>query len=113
MGGYNGKLLSSIICKILNINNNNNNQQQEILLKTNMNFIMIGGDSLSATRIVRTLYSIHYNLDNDSGRILGGKYGILDDEIFHVKYLLSICFTLADYVDFLDRNGVCISNSDS
>eukprot|EP00977_Amphora_coffeiformis_P016939 scaffold5364_cov164-Amphora_coffeaeformis.AAC.37 len=77
---------------------------QLTLLTTSATFAMLGGDSLTATRVVRALYAHHYNVFN--GRELGGAHGILDDDVFSVRHLLR-ANNLGEYVDLLQRNNVC------
>lgn len=73
---------------------------QESLLTTQSSYLMLGGDSLTATLIVRSLYAIHANL-RDS-RFLGGSFGMLQG-IFAPQHFLRSS-TLGDYVDWLDSN---------
>ena len=75
----------------------------ESSLVSDSNFAALGGDSLAATRVVRSLYASHHSVFN--ARRLGGKYGTLEGA-FSVKHLLS-AKTLGTYVDWLDSNGVC------
>jgi len=77
---------------------------QLTLLTTSVTFAMLGGDSLTATRVVRALYAHHYNIYN--GREVGGVHGILDDDVFSVRHLLR-ANNLGEYVDFLQRKNVC------
>jgi hypothetical protein len=66
---------------------------------------MLGGDSLTATRLVRALHARYHNV-HDS-RFLGGTYGILDGP-FAVRHFYS-SKNLGEYVDWLDSQGICDS----
>ena len=81
----------------------------ESCLSLDSNFAALGGDSLAATRVVRSLYASHNLISN--ARHLGGKFGALDGA-FSVKHLLS-ARTLGAYVDWLDTNGLCGSTADA
>ena len=76
---------------------------QQASLWGTSSFPAIGGDSLTATRVVRGLYAAHHSIRD--GRTLGGSYGQLEGP-FGVKHLLAAP-TLGTYVDWLDANGVC------
>jgi hypothetical protein len=73
-------------------------------MTTAATFAMLGGDSLTATRIVRALYAYHHNIWNS--RNLGGAFGVLDDDTFSVSHLLR-ARNLGSYVDFLESKNVC------
>ena len=61
------------------------------------------GNSLTATRVVRTLYATHNGVEKS--RFLGGSFGTLDGAL-GASHLLQ-AETLGQYVDWLDKNGVC------
>ena len=82
---------------------------QQSLLTTATSFGVLGGDSLAATRLVRSLYAYH-NRVNDS-RHLGGQYGVLEGP-FAVSYLLQTK-SMGEYVDWLDSHGVCRSTNEA
>lgn len=94
-----GRFIFNILIECLNLQLN-----QQDIITTKANFAMMGGDSLTATLIVRSLYALHHNVNNS--RNLGGAYGSLDGP-FNVSHLLS-SNTLGEYVDFLDSKGVMI-----
>jgi acyl-CoA synthetase (AMP-forming)/AMP-acid ligase II/ankyrin repeat protein len=96
--GKSGSVVAKTIVDVLNLQ-----PCQEQLLTTAASFAMMGGDSLSAVLIARTLYALHQNVQNS--RFLGGEYGQLP-EPFTVANILR-ARTLGDYVDLLDRNNVC------
>ena len=96
--GMAGSIVSETLVDCLNLQT----CQQE-MLTTNISFSMLGGDSLAATRVTRALYAYHHGVENT--RFLGGAFGVLDG-CFDVIHLLRAP-TLGDFVDFLDRNGVC------
>lgn len=73
------------------------------LLSTEATFAMLGGDSLTATRVVRALYACHHDVFNS--RQLGGAYGTLDDDTFSVRHLVQAS-NLGAYVDFLQGQNV-------
>lgn len=85
-------------------------QCQLPLLTTSATFAMLGGDSLTATRVVRALYARHHDVFNS--RQLGGVYGVLDDDTFSVRHLLQAP-NLGEYVDFLQGNHVLQELQDS
>ena len=58
---------------------------QQSMLTTDANFAMLGGDSLTATRVVRTMYANHHGVPNS--RHLGGAYGSLEGA-FAVSHLV-------------------------
>jgi hypothetical protein len=76
---------------------------QRHLVTTNVRFGELGGDSLAATRVVRSLYAHHHNVLNS--RFLGGEYGTLDGP-FAVSHLIR-AKSMGDYVDWLDSHGLC------
>jgi len=92
-----GPAVANEIVSCLNIQPNHMS-----LLTVDACFAMLGGDSLSATRIVRGLYALHHGIDNV--RTLGGSYGILEGP-FNVSHLLGAT-NLGRYVDYLDQEGV-------
>eukprot|EP00957_Ditylum_brightwellii_P133164 10153298-Ditylum_brightwellii.AAC.1 len=73
------------------------------MVTTSANFGVLGGDSLAATRVVRTLFANHKGIRDN--RYIGGAYGVLDGP-FDALHLLR-AETLGAYVDFLDGHGVC------
>jgi hypothetical protein len=77
---------------------------QKTLVTTCSTFVMLGGDSIAATLIVRALYAQHYHVID--GRELGGGYGILDDDTFSPRHLLC-AKSLGSYVDFLQSKNIC------
>jgi acyl-CoA synthetase (AMP-forming)/AMP-acid ligase II len=92
-----GKFVYNILIECLNLQS-----KQRDIVTTKANFAMLGGDSLGATLVVRTLYATHHEVNNS--RHLGGSFGSFDGP-FHVCHLLQ-SMTLGDYIDFLDSNGV-------
>jgi acyl-coenzyme A synthetase/AMP-(fatty) acid ligase/ankyrin repeat protein len=96
--GESGALVADVIIDCINLQ-----PCQQSLLTTSANFAMVGGDSLAATRVVRTLYANHHGVDNT--RFLGGSFGVLEGA-FEVTHLLS-AKSLGEYVNWLDGNGVC------
>ena len=101
--GNAGHVVCKAIASALNLPSS-----MEASLTSGSNFAALGGDSLAATRVVRSLYASHYSLVD--GRKLGGQYGQLDGA-FSVQHLLS-ARTLGSYVDWLDSHGVCASSVD-
>lgn len=95
--GSSGTMVADVITDILNLQ-----PCQQSMLLTKANFSMLGGDSLAATRVVRTLYASHHQVQNS--RFLGGSTGSLEG-VFSVSNLLR-CHTLGEYVDLLDSNGI-------
>ena len=102
--GKSGSAVSAAVAEALNLP-----PSTESHLSLGSNFAALGGDSLAATRVVRSLYASHNDISN--ARHLGGKFGTLDGA-FAVKHLLS-ARTLGAYVDWLDTNGVCGSTADA
>jgi ankyrin repeat protein len=96
--GRSGGIVSDTIVEVLNLQS-----CQQQLLTTSASFAMMGGDSLSATLIARTLYA--HNLEVENSRFLGGEYGQLPEPFNVVNLIRAKC--LGDYVDLLDRNNVC------
>jgi acyl-CoA synthetase (AMP-forming)/AMP-acid ligase II len=76
---------------------------QEVMLTSAVSFSMLGGDSLAATRVMRTLYAYHHNVDDT--RFLGGEFGRLGDSFDVVRLMRAQ--TLGDFIDTLDRNNLC------
>ena len=72
------------------------------ILSTTTTFAMLGGDSLTATRFVRTLYARYHNIVDS--RHLGGTYGTLDGP-FAVRHLYR-SRNLGEYADWLDSQGI-------
>jgi non-ribosomal peptide synthetase component F len=69
---------------------------QMSILSTATTFAMVGGDSLSATRVVRAIYARHHGLlDN---RFIGGEYGKKDGPLSPLNLLSAE--NLGVYVDF-------------
>lgn len=98
--GLSGKFVAQEIKSCLNLNPS----FLLLLLRTNMTFTMLGGDSLAAARITRALYARHFDIPDS--RELGGSFGVMDGP-FAVIHLLHSS-TLGDYVDFLDSSGVLL-----
>jgi acyl-CoA synthetase (AMP-forming)/AMP-acid ligase II/ankyrin repeat protein len=96
--GKSGAVVAEQIIECLNLQG-----CQKEMLTTTANFAMLGGDSLGSTRIVRSLYAYHHDLQNR--RELGGSFGAFEGP-FAVIHLLS-SKTMQEYVDWLDSNGVC------
>ena len=96
--GKSGAVVSKAVAEALNLP-----PSTESSLAPGSNFAALGGDSLAATRVVRSLYASHHSVFN--ARRLGGIYGTLEGA-FSVKHLLS-ANTLGAYVEWLDSNGVC------
>ena len=94
-----GALIAKHIVDCLNIL-----PSQLSLLTASATFTMLGGDSLTATRVIRAIYAHHHNISD--GRALGGAYGILDNDTFAVRHLLC-SKNLGEYVDFLQKKNVC------
>ena len=76
----------------------NIHSSQYHMIISSISFAMLGGDSLTATRVVRSLYATHKGIDNS--RSLGGEYGALPYP-FDASTLIS-SKTLGAYVDILD-----------
>ena len=76
---------------------------QEVMLTSAVSFSMLGGDSLAATRVMRTLYAYHHDVDDT--RFLGGEFGRLGDSFDVVRLMRAQ--TLGDFVDTLDSNNLC------
>jgi len=75
--------------------------QQKMVTKS-VSFAALGGDSLSAVVVCRTLYAHFHQIENS--RFIGGDYGTLS-EPFDTATLLQ-ARNLGDYVDLLDsQNG--------
>ncbi|KAG7349146.1 non-ribosomal peptide synthetase family protein [Nitzschia inconspicua] len=96
--GSSGEIVSNTINEVLNLQP----CQQQLLTKS-ASFAMMGGDSLSATLVARTLYAHHLQVENS--RFLGGERGQLP-EPFTVVNLIN-ARSLGDYVDMLDKKGFC------
>lgn len=95
--GRTGQMVAQEISECLNLR-----PSQETLLSTTATFAMLGGDSLTATRVGRAIYARHNNVLDS--RLIGGKYGVLEGP-FAVVHLLS-ADNLGAYVDWLDTHGV-------
>jgi acyl-CoA synthetase (AMP-forming)/AMP-acid ligase II/ankyrin repeat protein len=98
--GSSGAIVADHVVRCLNLQ-----PCQQSLLTTTTSFGALGGDSLAATRLVRSLYAYHNGV-NDSRR-LGGPYGVLEGP-FAVSHLLQTK-SMGEYVDWLDSHGVCDS----
>ena len=98
--GRTGPLVTKQIIDCLNLQSS-----QEKLLTTKATFGILGGDSLGATRLVRSLYALHHG--RRDSRFIGGEFGALGGP-FAVVHLLS-ARNLGAYVDWLDKHGVCES----
>ena len=96
--GKSGFFVSEELIRCLNLQ-----KSQTSLLTTEANFTLLGGDSLAATIVTRSLYAKHHGIANS--RNIGGSTGTLD-EPFNVENLLNAS-TLQKYVDYLDDFGVC------
>lgn len=96
--GTAGAIVAKEIIDCLNLQ-----RSQEALLTTSATFPMLGGDSLAATRVMRSLYAYHNNIYNS--RFLGGKFGELSGE-FKVVHLLAAA-NLGAYIDWLDHHSLC------
>lgn len=96
--GQTGCLVAAEVAICLNLR-----QCQISLMTTTSTFTMLGGDSLSATRVTRAIYARHHEVFNS--RLIGGEYGIVEGP-FAALHLLTAA-NLGDYVDWLDKNGVC------
>ena len=73
---------------------------QQKMVTRSVSFAVLGGDSLSAVVVCRTLYAHFHRLQNS--RHLGGEYGQLP-EPFNTASLLR-AKNLGEYVDLLDEN---------
>lgn len=76
----------------------NIHSSQYHMIISSTSFPMLGGDSLTATRVVRSLYATHKGINNS--RTLGGEFGALPYP-FDASTLIS-SKTLGAYVDILD-----------
>lgn len=76
------------------------------ILSTTTTFAMLGGDSLTATRLVRALHARYYKIQDS--RFIGGNYGALEGP-FAVRHLYR-SRNLGEYADWLDSQGICASN---
>jgi acyl-coenzyme A synthetase/AMP-(fatty) acid ligase/ankyrin repeat protein len=99
-----GRIVAQEIIACLNLSTS----AEQDLLTVAATFSLLGGDSLSATRVVRAVYARHHQIHDT--RHLGGPTGTLDGP-FAVQYFLR-AENLGQYVDWLDRNGVCTATSD-
>jgi acyl-CoA synthetase (AMP-forming)/AMP-acid ligase II len=95
--GTSGPIVADQIIDCLNLQ-----PSQEAMLTTSATFAMLGGDSLAATRVSRSLYALHHKVANS--RFLGGQFGNLGG-CFAVVHLLRVS-NLGAYVDWLDQHGV-------
>ena len=91
--GVSGLSLHNELVSSLNIHSS-----QYHMITSSISFPMLGGDSLTATRVVRSLYATHKGVNNS--RTLGGEYGTLPYP-FDASTLIS-SKTLGAYVDLLD-----------
>jgi len=82
---------------------------QRQLVTLDANFFTLGGDSLAATRLVRSLYAEYHGILNS--RNLGGSTGVLDGP-FSARYLLE-ADTLGDYVKHLESKSAFQVNKES
>jgi len=101
--GKAGKMVSDTLIDFLNLQ-----PCQQTILTTGASFAMLGGDSLAATRVARTLFATHHGVENT--RFLGGSFGSLDGPLSATHLLKAK--TMGDYVDWLDKNNVCSGGSD-
>jgi acyl-CoA synthetase (AMP-forming)/AMP-acid ligase II/ankyrin repeat protein len=101
--GQCGHTVSEKIIDCLNLN-----IAQQSMLKTTATFSMLGGDSLSATRLTRALYAMHHDIPDS--RFVGGDFGVLDGSFSITKLLSSR--DLGAYVDWLDSEGVHFARGD-
>ncbi|KAL7545143.1 hypothetical protein ACHAWF_008499 [Thalassiosira exigua] len=88
-----GSLVAEEVAECLNLQ-----PCQRQLVTPDANFFSLGGDSLAATRVVRSLYARYHGVCNS--RKLGGATGTLDGPFAAIHLLRSD--TLGDYVDYLD-----------
>jgi hypothetical protein len=102
--GFTGDIVSKTIIQYLNLQS-----CQQQMLTTSISFAMLGGDSLSAAVICRTLYANMNEIQNS--RWLGGGYGQLP-EPFNTPSLLR-ARNLGEYVDLLDKCGLKIKPTTS
>ena len=98
--GKTGSMIVEGISKCLNLQ-----PCQMRILSTTTTFAMLGGDSLTATRLVRALHARHHNVPDS--RFIGGNYGVLDGP-FSVRHLYR-SRNLGEYADWLDAQGICES----
>ena len=101
--GKTGSIIVEEITKCLNLQ-----ACQTRILSTTTTFAMLGGDSLTATRVVRALYARCHNVDDS--RFIGGSYGVLDGP-FSVRHLYN-SKNLGEYVDWIDAQGFSGSNAE-
>ena len=95
--GSSGAIVSDTLAEYLNLH-----ECQLRMLSTDVTFAMLGGDSLSATIVCRTLHAKHHKIINN--RFVGGASGQFP-EPFNVSNLLR-AKNLGQYVDLLDQHGV-------
>ena len=93
-----GRILEEVVVHHLNLQ-----KCQLDLVTTDVDFSMLGGDSLTSIKITRTLYAIHHGIQES--RHIGGVIGTLEGP-FAASQLLS-SRNLGEYVSFLDRHGIC------
>jgi hypothetical protein len=96
--GLAGSKVSEILIECLNLQ-----PSQEVMLTTSVTFAMLGGDSLTATRVTRALYAYHHQVDNN--RRLGGQFGKLEGPFNVINLIRSK--DLGSYVQMLDGQNLC------
>ena len=101
--GRSGKFVANEIRDRLNLL-----PSQEVLMTSKSSYAMLGGDSLTATQIVRSLYARHCNIPDS--RHLGGNFGTLAGP-FAPNHLLGAS-NLGNYVDWLDKHGAFTDSED-
>ncbi|VEU44272.1 unnamed protein product [Pseudo-nitzschia multistriata] len=92
--GLAGSMVVETLVKYLNLQP----CQQQMLTKS-VSFAVLGGDSLSAVVVCRTLYARCHQIQNS--RFVGGEYGQLPEPFDTVTLLRAQ--NLGDYVDLLDE----------
>ena len=99
--GRTGSMIVEEISKCLNL------QTCQIrILSTTTTFAMLGGDSLTATRLVRALHARYHKIQDS--RFIGGNYGILEGPFALRHFYRSK--NLGEYADWLDSQQMCGSN---
>lgn len=93
-----GRILEEVVVHHLNLQ-----KCQLDLVTTDVDFSMLGGDSLTSIKITRTLYAMHHGIQES--RHIGGVIGTLEGP-FAASHLLS-SKNLGEYVNFLDCHGIC------
>jgi len=99
-----GSIVAKLLTECLNLQ-----PCQRPLVTLDVNFFTLGGDSLAATRLVRSLYAEHHGILNS--RNLGGSTGVLDGP-FSARHLLE-ADTLGAYVKYLESKSAFQVNKES